>query len=99
MQAKAVRDLSAFGEIARMDMSLVVSLKRILVTYYDVRCAQKVLMSMAGRTEPFPPKLHDCRVVSVKMAALLEKVPEMATNGGFFQFGRSEEHTSELQSP
>jgi hypothetical protein len=87
VQAKAVRDLSAFGEIARLDMSFVVSLKCILVTYYDVRCAQKVLLSMVGRTEPFPPEMHDCRVVLVKMAAFLEKVPKMATNGGFSQFG------------
>jgi hypothetical protein len=68
-------------------MSFVSSLKCVLVTYYDVRCAQKVLLSMAGRTGPFPPELHDCRVVLVKMAPLLEKVPDMATNGGFSQFG------------
>lgn len=81
---KTVEDLTEFGEIARLDSSLAVVFRCVLVTYFDVRCTQRVLMQMAGRTEPFPPAAHDCRTVRVNTAAFAEKVSSF---GGFATFG------------
>eukprot|EP00421_Protoceratium_reticulatum_P014224 CAMPEP_0168388700 /NCGR_PEP_ID=MMETSP0228-20121227/16586_1 /TAXON_ID=133427 /ORGANISM="Protoceratium reticulatum, Strain CCCM 535 (=CCMP 1889)" /LENGTH=195 /DNA_ID=CAMNT_0008401955 /DNA_START=70 /DNA_END=654 /DNA_ORIENTATION=- len=87
VQAKTVKELSDIGDIARLDMSLTAVMKCILLTYFDVRCTQRVLMQLAGRTEPFPPAAHDCRVVQVHMAAFAEKVSLASSTGGFQQFG------------
>ncbi|CAE7246838.1 unnamed protein product, partial [Symbiodinium microadriaticum] len=48
-------DLAEYGEIARLDASLAVIARCILVTYFDVRCAQRLMLSGLGRCEPFPP--------------------------------------------
>jgi hypothetical protein len=85
VQVKAVKELSEYGEIARLDTSLVVVARCVLVTYFDVRSAQRVLLSSAGRVEPFPAAAHDCRIVRVNMAAFAEKVDH--AGGGFSQFG------------
>jgi len=85
VQVKAVKELSEFGEIARLDTSLVAVARCILVTFFDVRSAQRVILSSPGRCEPFPPAAHDCRTVRVKLSAFAEKVEHVA--GGFNQFG------------
>lgn len=68
-----VEDLSRLGDLARVDASLAGTLRRILVTYFDVRAAQQALVEYAGQAEPFAPMQHDCRVVRVSQAAF-EKV-------------------------
>eukprot|EP00930_Biecheleria_cincta_P082052 TRINITY_DN7159_c0_g1_i1.p1 TRINITY_DN7159_c0_g1~~TRINITY_DN7159_c0_g1_i1.p1 ORF type:complete len:482 (-),score=88.42 TRINITY_DN7159_c0_g1_i1:74-1519(-) len=85
VQADAVKELSEFGEIARLDASLGVVARCILVTYFDVRAAQRLLLSSPGRVEPFPAAAHDCRIVRVELAAFSKKVPNV--EGGFSQFG------------
>lgn len=87
LQSKIVKEFSGFGDIARMDLSLVVVLKCVLLTYFDVRSTQKVLLHMPGQTEPFPPAAHDCRIVRVKMTQFFSEQPMLAANGGFAQFG------------
>lgn len=72
VQQKIVKDLSKFGDIARLDMSLVVVSRAVLVTFFDVRCAQRVLEALAGRAEPYPWAAHDVRVVRVNIAKLAE---------------------------
>eukprot|EP00931_Biecheleriopsis_adriatica_P116270 TRINITY_DN91937_c0_g1_i1.p1 TRINITY_DN91937_c0_g1~~TRINITY_DN91937_c0_g1_i1.p1 ORF type:complete len:546 (-),score=130.78 TRINITY_DN91937_c0_g1_i1:114-1631(-) len=85
VQPKAVKDLSEFGEIARLDTSLVAVARCVLVTFFDVRSAQRVMLSSPSRCEPFPPAAHDCRTVCVNLAAFAEKVDHV--QGGFNQFG------------
>jgi len=85
VQANTVKDLAEFGEIARLDASLGVVARCILVTYFDVRAAQRLILSSPGRSEPFPAAAHDCRIVRVNLAAFSEKVQNV--EGGFSQFG------------
>lgn len=85
VQVDTVKELSEFGEIARMDSSVFLVARCILVTYFDVRAAQRVILSSPDRCEPFPAAAHDCRIVQVKLAAFAEKVQNM--EGGFGQFG------------
>ncbi|CAE8671770.1 unnamed protein product, partial [Polarella glacialis] len=85
VSVKGVQDLSKFGEIARLDTSLVVVARCVLVTFFDVRSAQQLLnASTSGRVEPFPAAAHDCRIVRVNMAAFAQQVD---AQGGFQQFG------------
>mmetsp|Transcript_43062 Transcript_43062/g.121771 ORF Transcript_43062/g.121771 Transcript_43062/m.121771 type:complete len:594 (+) Transcript_43062:135-1916(+) len=82
---KEVLKFAEYGEIARVDTSLALVLKRILVTFFDVRCAQRVLLQLgAGVAEPFPAAVHDCRTVRVEIAAFSQKA---GTMGGFQRFG------------
>eukprot|EP00440_Ansanella_granifera_P071310 gb/GFBE01077393.1/.p1 GENE.gb/GFBE01077393.1/~~gb/GFBE01077393.1/.p1 ORF type:complete len:511 (+),score=128.44 gb/GFBE01077393.1/:1-1533(+) len=85
VQVKTVKELSEFGEIARLDTSLVAVARCILVTFFDVRAAQRVILSSPARCEPFPPAAHDCRTVRVNLSAFAEKVDHV--QGGFNQFG------------
>lgn len=85
VQEKSVKDLQEFGEIARLDTSLAVIARCVLVTYFDVRCAQRLMLSSLGRCEPFPPAAHDIRTVRVDLSAFAEKVDHV--RGGFNQFG------------
>jgi len=78
----ALEELAAYGEIARFDTSLGMVLKCVLVTYFDVRCAQAALLGYAGRSEPFPAADHDFRSVLVSMRAYTTKV-----GMDFSQFG------------
>mmetsp|Transcript_125278 Transcript_125278/g.362469 ORF Transcript_125278/g.362469 Transcript_125278/m.362469 type:complete len:509 (-) Transcript_125278:94-1620(-) len=77
-----LEELSAYGEIARLDTSLGTVLKCALVTYFDVRCAQEAIMGYAGRAEPFPAADHDFRTVVVHMQSYTTKV-----GMDFSQFG------------
>merc|ERR1719162_2587570 len=81
---KTVQDLSEFGEIARLDACLAGTLGTVLVTYFDVRCAQTVMLHMASRAKPFQPASHDCRIVSVELQGFCAK---MGHAGGFQDFG------------
>mmetsp|Transcript_89538 Transcript_89538/g.232150 ORF Transcript_89538/g.232150 Transcript_89538/m.232150 type:complete len:533 (+) Transcript_89538:205-1803(+) len=81
---ETVRQLSVFGAIARLDTSLMSTLKCVLVTYFDVRCTQKALLELAGRSEQFPQADHDFRIVLVSTAAYMAKVGIV---GSFNQFG------------
>lgn len=81
---QAMAELSAFGEIARLDTSLSGVLGCILVTFFDVRCAQALTMQFPDRTEQFPQAAHDSRTVRVSMATFAEN---MGTIGGFHAYG------------
>eukprot|EP00930_Biecheleria_cincta_P088931 TRINITY_DN7819_c0_g1_i1.p1 TRINITY_DN7819_c0_g1~~TRINITY_DN7819_c0_g1_i1.p1 ORF type:complete len:486 (+),score=82.47 TRINITY_DN7819_c0_g1_i1:156-1613(+) len=85
VQVGLVNEFSEYGEIARVDVSLFTVAKCILLTYFDVRAAQQVVVSSPDRCEPFPTALHDCRIVRVKLAAFAEKVRDV--EGGFGNFG------------
>jgi len=82
VQSKTVEELSEYGEIARLDTSLGVILGCILVTYFDVRCAQRVLIELVSRIQPFPPAPHDFRTVRVSLSTFA-----LCEVGGFGQFG------------
>jgi hypothetical protein len=76
-----VQDFSAFGEVARLDTSLVSS---VLVTYFDVRSAQKLLLQRASAAEPLPQAAQDFRSVQVSMTSFVKK---FGTRTNFEQFG------------
>ena len=80
---QVVSVLSEFGEIARLDTSLVTVAGCLLVTFFDVRCAQRLMLSGIAQVKPFPPAAHDCRTVRVNMLAFAERVGE--AGGGFSQ--------------
>jgi len=81
---EAVEEFTAFGEIARLDTSLSAIRGCILVTYFDVRCAQRLLMEYSGCTEPFPAAAHDVRCVRTSMSTFFSLV---GVNGGVEVFG------------
>uniref|UniRef100_A0A7S1LTH9 Nucleotide-diphospho-sugar transferase domain-containing protein n=1 Tax=Alexandrium catenella TaxID=2925 RepID=A0A7S1LTH9_ALECA len=86
--SRALEEFSEYGDIARVDLSLVVVMNCALLTYFDVRSAQQVLLRYAGRAEPFAPLAHDCRIVRVRVGAFFERLPVLAATGGFGQFGK-----------
>ena len=53
---------SRFGDIARLDITVA---SMVIVTFFDVRDAQKVLEHFGVLAEPFPPAAHDFRAVSI----------------------------------
>lgn len=80
VKKKTIQDFLEFGEVARIDTSI---LQCALVTYFDVRDAQKVLLEWVGVAEPFLPAAHDFRTVQINMVEFTRKHP--ASN--FAQFG------------
>lgn len=84
VDAGVVEDLSKYGDIARIDASLATVLGHILVTYYDVRSAHRMLLDHVGHAEPFSEVQQDCRIARVNMALFAEMV---GTAGGFSRFG------------
>lgn len=44
-------------------------LRCVLVTYFDVRCAQRLMLSSLGRCEPFPPVFlgMDLQLINVRL--------------------------------
>jgi len=80
VQKKTIQDFLEFGEVARIDTSI---LQCVLVTYFDVRDAQKVLLQWADRAQPFLPAPHDFRTVQVNMVGFAKQ----HANAGFEQFG------------
>ena len=82
-----MKDLSDFGEIARLDLSLSMIARCVLVTYFDVRCAQRLMLSSPHRCEAFPPAAHDVRTVRVNLSSFAEEVDHV--RGGFNQFGEA----------
>lgn len=73
LDQSTMEEFSSYGTVARIDMSLAVVLKCVLVTYFDIRSAQQVLLRLRARAEPFPPAATDCRIVRVKMGSFYEK--------------------------
>lgn len=82
--ADMAKELSAFGDIARLDMSLAAVLGSLMVTYFDVRCAQRLLAALPEQTESYPASPQDFRAVRMCLAAFAEM---MGTIGGLNQFG------------
>jgi hypothetical protein len=75
---------SKFGDVARLDTTLGPVTGLVFVTFFDVRCALKVLSDFKGRAEPFPPAAHDFRAVSI-LTNVLSTLP--ASFAGFQSFG------------
>lgn len=75
---------SKFGDVARLDTTLGPVTGLVFVTFFDVRCALKVLSDFKGRAEPFPPAAHDFRAVSI-LTSVLSTLPASFT--GFQSFG------------
>eukprot|EP00929_Paragymnodinium_shiwhaense_P049798 TRINITY_DN25111_c0_g3_i1.p1 TRINITY_DN25111_c0_g3~~TRINITY_DN25111_c0_g3_i1.p1 ORF type:complete len:540 (-),score=127.22 TRINITY_DN25111_c0_g3_i1:182-1801(-) len=63
------KEWAGYGDLARLDCSLGAVLGAILVTYFDVRCAQRVLEEMPTRAEPFPAAAHDMRAVRFNLTS------------------------------
>mmetsp|Transcript_7844 Transcript_7844/g.16951 ORF Transcript_7844/g.16951 Transcript_7844/m.16951 type:complete len:512 (+) Transcript_7844:3-1538(+) len=80
---EAAEELEQFGHVARLDVSLSTLQGSILVTYFDVRCAQRVLMEVS-LTAPFPPASHDFRIVRINVASYLEQAGSLPS---FSQYG------------
>jgi hypothetical protein len=81
---EAAEKLASFGDIARMDTSLAAMQSSVLVTFFDVRSAQRLLLTHPDTTESFANALHDVRVVRASSAAFAENV---GTEGLLHKFG------------
>lgn len=80
VQKKTIQEFLEFGEVARIDTSI---LQCVLVTYFDVRDAQKVILQWADRAQPFMPAPHDFRTVQVNMVGFAQQ----HANTDFERFG------------
>mmetsp|Transcript_119640 Transcript_119640/g.333907 ORF Transcript_119640/g.333907 Transcript_119640/m.333907 type:complete len:464 (+) Transcript_119640:73-1464(+) len=81
---RAAALFEAFGDIARIEMTLTAVTGCILVTFFDVRCAEKVVAEFQGGAELFREAAHDFRAVSIAASIFAEMPPTM---GGFHTFG------------
>lgn len=81
--AKAAAEVSGFGEVARLDLSLGEVLGCILVTFFDVRSAKKLIESMPQRAELFPPASHEFRQVCLPMQPFVEIVQQTGSMQSF----------------
>mmetsp|Transcript_151365 Transcript_151365/g.384739 ORF Transcript_151365/g.384739 Transcript_151365/m.384739 type:complete len:507 (+) Transcript_151365:129-1649(+) len=75
---------SRFGDIARVDMTLGSTTGRSLVTFFDIRSAEKLISELKGHAEMFPPAAHDFRAISIASSVFAELPP---TFMGFQTFG------------
>jgi len=75
---------AAFGDIARIDTTLGSITGLIFVTYFDVRCAQKVLQHFGHSAEPLEPNEYDFRAICIP-TSIFAALPE--SFGGFQSFG------------
>jgi hypothetical protein len=82
VQSPVVEFLSSFGEVARLDTSLNLVLRCVLVTYFDVRNAQRALTELAGRAEPSVPAPHDCRTILVHLQDMCLSKAELSKTFG-----------------
>eukprot|EP00930_Biecheleria_cincta_P082055 TRINITY_DN7159_c0_g2_i1.p1 TRINITY_DN7159_c0_g2~~TRINITY_DN7159_c0_g2_i1.p1 ORF type:complete len:452 (-),score=74.11 TRINITY_DN7159_c0_g2_i1:100-1398(-) len=73
---------SKYGDVARLDTTLVAAAGLVVVTFFDVRDAQKVLAEFGAFAEPFESAPQDFRTVSVST-----KDFAAAPSGGFQSFG------------
>jgi len=69
----AASEFLRFGDIARIDMTLASTHGRLLVTFFDVRSAQKLVASWLGAAQMFSPSVDDFHAVSIA-ASLFEEV-------------------------
>lgn len=84
VQKDLMRELSNFGELARLDASMAPILRMVSITFFDVRAASAACAYLAGRAEQLPPTGDDFRIVLVSMAAFEEK---LGVSCDFSQFG------------
>jgi len=75
---------STFGEVARIDMSCTSTMGIVIVTFFDVRCVDKALLSFKGSAKNAPPEAFDFRAVSIS-SSLFTQLPDSFT--GFDTFG------------
>lgn len=73
---------SKYGDVARLDTTLVSAAGLVVVTFFDVRDAQKVVAEFGAFAEPFESAPQDFRAVSVST-----KDFAAAPSGGFQSFG------------
>jgi len=79
-----VEEYAAYGEIARLDVSMSAVLKCFFVTFFDVRCAQLAAVESGGAAMGFPGAEHDFRCVQLSLSSPAARVGIV---GGFGQFG------------
>jgi len=78
------QDFCEYGELARLDMTLKKSSGAVLVTYFDVRSAQRCsLQIVSAHAEPWASLQQDYRALRISLATS-ESIGSM---GGFNQFG------------
>lgn len=73
---------SKYGDVARLDTTLGATAGLVVVTFFDVRDAQKVLAKCGAFAEPFQAAPQDFRAISVST-----KDFAAAPSGGFQSFG------------
>jgi len=73
---EAMDELSGFGEIARIDVSLIDQTSRVLVTYFDVRCTKLALHFFGPIAESCAGAAHDFRFVHVSASLLAHTMAE-----------------------
>mmetsp|Transcript_121453 Transcript_121453/g.339008 ORF Transcript_121453/g.339008 Transcript_121453/m.339008 type:complete len:469 (-) Transcript_121453:153-1559(-) len=81
---RATAVFAAFGELARIDMSFTAAKGVVLVTFFDVRCAELALTTFKGLAKRLPQEAHDFRAVSIS-SSLFAQLPDTFT--GFDAFG------------
>eukprot|EP00928_Gymnodinium_smaydae_P039494 TRINITY_DN26977_c0_g1_i2.p1 TRINITY_DN26977_c0_g1~~TRINITY_DN26977_c0_g1_i2.p1 ORF type:complete len:451 (+),score=69.55 TRINITY_DN26977_c0_g1_i2:112-1464(+) len=74
---------SEYGELARLDTTLGLVTGCVLVTFYDIRCARRLLAELGDRAAPSQPHATDYRVVRVSPACS----ERLGAVGGFGVFG------------
>lgn len=77
---RSVAHFAQFGEVARIDRSLAASTGQLLVTYFDVRSADKALAELET-AEIFPPAVHDFRTVAVALTDCRGTATSFSTYG------------------
>eukprot|EP00450_Noctiluca_scintillans_P011796 CAMPEP_0194491212 /NCGR_PEP_ID=MMETSP0253-20130528/10165_1 /TAXON_ID=2966 /ORGANISM="Noctiluca scintillans" /LENGTH=481 /DNA_ID=CAMNT_0039331923 /DNA_START=8 /DNA_END=1453 /DNA_ORIENTATION=+ len=76
--------LSCYGDVSRVDLSMAAVANCVIVTFFDLRCAQGALAHCGMAAESFPAAGHDFRAVAISPAVLLELPPSFV---GFRSFG------------
>mmetsp|Transcript_21171 Transcript_21171/g.61094 ORF Transcript_21171/g.61094 Transcript_21171/m.61094 type:complete len:446 (+) Transcript_21171:57-1394(+) len=81
----ACTKMEPFGEIARLDTTLAGSTGSVVVTFFDVRCAERALQELGENAAVrFPSSPQDFRAVSISSLVCSELPP---TFEGFHTFG------------
>mmetsp|Transcript_26743 Transcript_26743/g.49100 ORF Transcript_26743/g.49100 Transcript_26743/m.49100 type:complete len:391 (+) Transcript_26743:94-1266(+) len=82
--AAASKMMAAFGDVARLDVSMATLHGVMVVVFFDVRCADACFNHFASMAQRIPPAEHDFRAVHVPKEVLLRLPPGF---GGFRTFG------------
>mmetsp|Transcript_29061 Transcript_29061/g.52673 ORF Transcript_29061/g.52673 Transcript_29061/m.52673 type:complete len:438 (-) Transcript_29061:68-1381(-) len=81
---EATEIFGGFGDVARLDTTLGAVTGLVFATYFDVRCALKVLQHFGPRAEPLQPAAYDFRSICIP-TSVFAALPE--SFAGFQSFG------------